>query len=229
MTSLLVKLRDAAYVPFASFVMWLNSIIINSTLRIKLVGMDKIASIHARGERVIFAFWHQATFTMFYFYRGKDAVVIPVDNYLGSILAGFVKMYGYRVVRYPERGTPVERVQAVARLIKVIKSGHDCPIAVDGPPEEKLFNAKPGVFYMAGRTGFPVLPVGACYDRAFTFNFRWDKYLMPKPFSKVVLHAGEPIYVKEGLSEMDTEELCRKLEKELHRLTELAREACSKD
>lgn len=226
MKKILIYLRDAFYVPFAAFMMWLHSLLINSTLKIKLVGEDKIEQLHREGKQVIFAFWHQATFSMLYYYRNKGACILPVDNYLGSILAGFTKRYGYNIVRYPQGGSPVQRISAIARIIKIIKDGHDCSIAVDGPPDEKLFNAKPGVFYLAQRTGFPVIPVGAYYSKAHQMNFRWDKYLMPKPFARAILYAGEPIFVKEDVSEIDMGKMCRELEKKIHALTEKAKERC---
>jgi lysophospholipid acyltransferase (LPLAT)-like uncharacterized protein len=206
--------------------MWLNSILINSSLKIEVVGEEKIDRLHGEGKKIIFAFWHRATFCMFYYYRRKKNCVFPVDNYLGSILAGFVKRYGIKAIRYPERGTPIERTQAVIKLIRTIKEGYDCSIAVDGPPDEKLFNVKPGVFYLAQRTGSPVIPIGVYYKRAFVFKFRWDKYLMPKPFTRAVLYVGEPIHVKKELSEMDTKKMCDSLEEKLHELTRKAKEVC---
>ena len=152
--------------------------------------------------------------------------MLPVDNYLGNILAGFVKKYGFKVIRYPERATPMERAQAISKLIKTIKKGYDCGIAVDGPPNEKLFVAKPGVFYLSQRTGYPVMPAGAYYRNAFVFNFRWDKYLMPKPFTKAVIVIGDPIYVNKNLTEKDLDSMCRGLEKKLYELTEQAKKIC---
>lgn len=213
MKKLFYLLRDIIYVPIASTIMWVHSLLINSTLKIEFIGEEKIKQQHREGKRTIFAFWHQATFSMFYYYRWRKLCALPVDNYLGSILAGFFKKYGFKVIRYPERGTPMERAQAISKLIKTIKEGYDCGMAVDGPPNEKLFKAKPGVFYLSQRTGYPVMPAGIYYRNAFVFNFRWDKYLMPKPFTRAVIVIGDPIYVNKDLTEKDLDSMCRGLKK----------------
>ena len=223
MIALLKKLRDLLYVPLASNVMWLNSLAVNSTVHLDVIGEEKIDLLHSQGKRIIFAFWHQATFRMFYYYRGKKICALPVDNYLGRILAGFFRKYGFRTVTYPERGSPMARTEAIARIIRTIRDeGYDCGIAVDGPPEEAIFKAKPGVFYLAARTGYPILPIGIHYDRARVMNFRWDKYLVPKLFSRAVMVMGDPIYVKENLSDMNIKDMAHDLEDKLHSLTEEA-------
>ncbi len=207
--------------------MWLNSIIINRTIKLEVVGEEKIKTLHDKGEKIIFAFWHRATFSMFYYYRRQKICALPVDNYLGSILDGFFRRYGFITVRYPERGSPIERVEAIAKLIKTIKDEDcDCGLAVDGPPGEKLFKAKPGVFYLAARTGHPILPVGIYYGNAHVLNFRWDRYIMPKMFSKAVMVIGDPIYVKEKLSDVDMGKMADGLEKNLHELTAEAKKIC---
>jgi hypothetical protein len=226
MKNLLMFLRDTLYIPLASSVMWLNSVLVNSTVKLEVIGEDTLNKLHAEGKQLIFAFWHQATFTMFYYYRGKKMCALPVDNYLGKTLAGFLRKYGYKTITYPERGTPLQRVEAIAKLLKGIREGHDCGIAVDGPPDEYLFKAKPGVFYLASRSGAPIIPSAIYYKNAFTMNFRWDKYLVPRLFSRAVLYLGEPIYVNESVFEKNVDPMLKKLEETLYNLTAKAKEIC---
>ncbi len=223
MTDILLSIRDAVYVPVASYLMWLDSVLINSTVRIKFIGEDTIAAVHGKGQRAVFAFWHQSTFSPFYYYRKRKICALPVDNYLGKILGGFLRRYGFRTISYPQGGKPGERINALASLIRTVKGGYDCGIAVDGPPDEKLYSAKPGVFFIAQRTGNPVLPVGVYYSDPLVLGFRWDKYQIPKPFSRATVLVGEPIYVKATASEADLEGLSRTLERTLHDLTEKAK------
>jgi len=217
------KLRDFVYVPAASAFFRASCLTINRTLKFSVVGEENIRKVHKKGEQAIFAFWHQSTFTMFNYYKGKKIAMIPVDNYLGSILTRFAKSFGFRTIRYPQSGTPAEKIEALAKLIKAIKEGWDCGVAVDGPPDEQLYKAKPGIFFIASRTGYPILPAAIYYERAVTMGFRWDKYLIPLPFSRATLVIGEPIYVAE---KYEGEKLCRELEKKLFTLTDKAKDAC---
>lgn len=223
MIGFLKKLRDALYVPIASNAMSGSCLAINKTVKLTVVGEENIKKVHKKGEQAIFAFWHQSTFTLFSFYRGKKIAMMPVDNYLGSILTGLAVKFGFKTIRYPESGSPVDRIEAIARLMKTLKEGYDCGIAVDGPPDEKLYEAKPGIFFIASRTRYPILPTAIYYKNALTLNFRWDKYLVPLPFSKAALVIGEPMYVTENFNGKAS---CRDIEDKLHKLTLKAKEIC---
>lgn len=226
MKNILIILRNNIYVPISSAIMWLNSVLINSTVKLVVVNEGAIDRLHKDNGRILFAFWHQATFTLFNYYRGKRICSMPVDNYLGQILKGFLQRYGFKTVTYPEMGSSTDRVKAITRVIRAIKDGWDCGIAVDGPPNEEIFKAKPGVFFLAQRSGSPILPVGIHYEKQWEFKFRWDRYLVPKFFSKAVLVIGDPIHVKENLSEKDMGPVCRELEEKLRQLTEKAKKVC---
>jgi lysophospholipid acyltransferase (LPLAT)-like uncharacterized protein len=43
----------------------------------------------------------------------------------------------------------------------------------------------------------PIVPVACAAERAWYLN-RWDKFMIPKPFSRVVLGIGQPYEIPPG-------------------------------
>ena len=43
----------------------------------------------------------------------------------------------------------------------------------------------------------PLVPVGISYSKKWILKKTWDKFEIPKPFSKVKIFLGEPILINE--------------------------------
>jgi hypothetical protein len=86
---------------------------------------------------------------------------------------------------------------------KELERGGQVIIVPDGPrgPNREM---KPGALKLARDTGAYLVP--------FTFSSSkkkilrsWDNFLIPRPFSKVVITFGEPLSVEKELTEEDLE------------------------
>ena len=55
--------------------------------------------------------------------------------------------------------------------------------------------AKPGALIVARHAGFRLLPVAVRAKPAIRLTGRWDRQLVPLPFSRLTLLAGEPLTV----------------------------------
>ena len=228
-TKILYKIFFEIYSSVVGFLLWLFSITINSSVEIIGANEDELKSIHDRGKNVILAFWHQTTFPYFYYYRGRRVCILPVHNLSGEILARFAKWYKYKMVRIPAAGSPATRTESVLKILKAIKQRYDIAIAVDGPPNELLYKAKPGALYLAQKSGNPVVPVGMYAKYYITLRWRWDKYILPLPFTKVIIYFGKPYTIPKDIDVLKLEDYCKKLEKKIFESTEKAKEECLKD
>ena len=78
--------------------------------------------------------------------------------------------------------------------------------------------------YAAARTGFPVIPVGTAADRYWEVN-SWDRFRIPKPFSRCFVWIGPEIHVPSDVDEETLEHYRRRVEEAMHRAEEEARAA----
>ncbi len=111
---------------------------------------------------------------------------------------------------------------AAARgLLRALKQGRVALLAVDGPRGPRG-EVKPGVVFLARRTGLPVFPVGVAVARGRRLR-AWDRYLLPGWFTRTVVVVGEPLRFTPE-SELDAG--CSLLATRIEAATRSAEEAC---
>ncbi|HMP18610.1 MAG TPA: lysophospholipid acyltransferase family protein, partial [Gemmatales bacterium] len=145
-------------------------------------------------------------------------VAILISNHAdGEIIAQVVTRLGLRVVR---GSTKKSGVPALMSMLEASRHLH-LSITPDGPrgPRRKV---QLGTVYLASRTGFAIVPIGVHYHRAW-YARSWDRFGIPKPFSRAAGIAGEPLVVPEHLSKEELEPYALELERRMNAETERAR------
>lgn len=144
----------------------------------------------------VFAFWHRSLLACAHRFRNLDIAILISSSYDGELIARTVERLGFRAIRGSSSrgGAAGLRNMQLAYL-----EGHRCAFTADGP-RGPAWVVKPGVVYLANSVGGPprlgpeaVQPPGTwvgCFyalpDRAWELK-SWDRFLIPKPFSRVVL------------------------------------------
>ena len=77
-------------------------------------------------------------------------------------------------------------VSALKGLVRLIKNGAGCNIAVDGP-RGPIYEVKPGVFELSRLVKAEIFAGGAYCESAWRFPRSWNQAFFPKPFAKVVI------------------------------------------
>lgn len=157
------------------------------------------------GGTYIYAFWHQNLFTPTVSLDKIDvekiaALVSPSND--GEIITTVLKNFKYEVVRGSSND---QNIRSLLSLVKLLKKGYSLGTPVDGP-KGPIYVVKPGLVYLSQKTGIPIVPVGVAYSKYWCFQKAWDKFKLPKPFSKIVVTLLEPIYVSQ---EMNIDEACK--------------------
>jgi lysophospholipid acyltransferase (LPLAT)-like uncharacterized protein len=150
-------------------------------------------------------------------FKGGFIVSPSVD---GEVPARVARSWGAEVIR-----GSAERTGALAMrdIHKVMKNGTSIITAADGPLGPK-YEFKPGVVLMSRIGSAAMIPIGCAADRAWHLN-RWDDFIIPKPFARIVLAVGDPHPVPAG-SSMEDLELHRKIMQDsLMSLIEQSKEA----
>jgi len=131
----------------------------------------------------VFAFWHRSLLTCAHRFRGRDIAILISRSFDGELIARTVELMGFRAVRgSSSRGGAT----ALRQMVDAYKDGHRCAFTADGPRGPAMV-AQPGPVHLAQLADAPW--VGAFYAlplRAWELK-SWDRFLIPKPFSRVVM------------------------------------------
>jgi hypothetical protein len=123
-----------------------------------------------------------------WFARKQRIVAMISQHRDGEMVARLVQKLGYDTVRGSStRGGTGAAMQMIERL----KNGQVGAMICDGP-KGPIYKMKPGAPYLAIQSGADVIP--ATFAAASCWTFRsWDRFTVPKPFSRVFLLWGDPI------------------------------------
>jgi lysophospholipid acyltransferase (LPLAT)-like uncharacterized protein len=162
----------------------------------------------------LFALWHARLLPLIYAHRGQGVVVLISRHRDGELVARVVRHLGYA----PARGSSTRGgEEGLREMLAGARRGVSLAVTVDGPrgPAERV---KPGVAYMASRTGLAVTPVAACAASLRRLR-SWDRFVVPLPFARVVVAYGAPIAVPPGLEPEALEPWRIRIERALAELT----------
>jgi lysophospholipid acyltransferase (LPLAT)-like uncharacterized protein len=184
------------------------------TLRYRREGFFDPSVLDSEGS-AIWVFWHNRIFGMarglLGHYRNRKAVVLTSASKDGEILARVVKSFGLHAAR---GSTSRRGSQALRELTKWIDEGYNVAITPDGPRGPRYVLA-PGVIFLAQKTGLPIIPVHLNYERYWTLR-SWDRFMIPKPFSKVRVVIGGREKIPTVLTEDEFEAQRLRIEKLLN-------------
>jgi len=95
----------------------------------------------------------------------------------------------------------------------------------DGPrgPAEVF---KLGIVKLAQLSGAPLIPISWAARRAWVFR-SWDRFVLPKPFTTLVIAIGTPTLVPREASDAEVEQIRLAAEHALRSLSQTALEALS--
>jgi lysophospholipid acyltransferase (LPLAT)-like uncharacterized protein len=191
--------------------------LVKGTIR-PAIGPDASEILEAfdRNERIVIAFWHGQLAMMQAPYRGRGAgVCIQVSRHSdGEIIARAVHPFGVRTARgSATRGG----LASVREMLEAWRDGCDLAIAVDGPRGPR-HRAKPGAVRLAQVTGARLFPVAGAPRRGWTFA-SWDRFVVPRPFTRVHYAVGAPLRVAKDADDGALEAARAHLEEDLVRLT----------
>jgi lysophospholipid acyltransferase (LPLAT)-like uncharacterized protein len=97
------------------------------------------------------------------------------------------------------------------------------PIITPDGPRGPRFKFKAGAVLLAQMSGRPMLPMSYAASRAWFIQ--WDRFVIPKPFSRIAIAIGKPCYVPRVTDPAALSAMQEQMEGELKRLFEVARSA----
>ena len=195
---------------------WFFITLICFTLRKKVVLEDADGKPMGSFQCII-ALWHNRVFVPCYVYRyvikGKKVQMSMLTSASkdGALLATVAKDYGMRAVRGSSRR---RGVAGFMDMLRELKDGCSMCITPDGP-KGPIYKCHPGVIKLASVSGLPIVPARISYSSYWRIRKAWDGFVIPKPFSRVVVHLAKCIEVPAELTPEQQQEYCEKLNQAL--------------
>lgn len=166
---------------------------------VSVVGTDHIIQALARAPSFIPVYWHQhQLFCVKHLLSLRAAgvklgfLISPsVDGELGAMI---VRWLGGEVIRGSSSHTGARALRDYYQAL-----AHDAvsPAITPDGPRGPAWKCKPGAILLAQMSQRPIIPMAYAASRAW--KIKWDLFVIPKPFSRVAIAVGEPVYIPKGL------------------------------
>src|SRR5580698_2629719 len=161
----------------------------------RIVGDEHLTAALAKAPSLIPCYWHQhQLFCTRYLLQRRSRGVMPgwlispsVDGELGAMM---VTRIGARAIRGSSSHTGARALRDY--YLALVKDNISPVVTPDGPKGPR-FKFKPGAILLAQMSGRPMLPMAYAASRAWLV--KWDKFVIPAPFARIVIAIGKPEYV----------------------------------
>ena len=187
---------------------------------IRIVEPDRtiLNEFQSRYGRVIFSLWHGQIFLGTYLARHERVVTIISRHRDGEFIYQIARRLGIKAVRGSStRGG----VSALFRLLTSPDFETDNLCVIPDGPRGPRCRVKAGILHLARLTGLPVLPVAIASSPAWQLG-SWDRFQVPRPFSRAVILLGRPISIDRAAGSEEMECKRRQIEEEMVELNRRA-------
>ncbi len=188
--------------------------LVGLTWRFEVIAEDGVTPVLC-GQKPgpeIYCFWHQCVLPCTVYFRHSYAVILISRSFDGELITRILRRFGYDAVRgSSSRGGQ----EGLLGLRRIIESGGTAIFTADGP-RGPIYRTKMGPIKLAQVTGAPIGVLHLEPERAWTLN-SWDRFLIPKPFTRICVSWAQWTHVPDDLSaelfESKREELNAALER----------------
>ena len=195
-------------------IVWALFSIVGRTWRFEVIAEDGVTPV-LLGEKSpaeIFCFWHQCVLPCTVYFRYSRAVILISQSYDGELITRILKMFGFDAVRgSSSRGAR----EGLLGLAHVIDTGRTAIFTADGP-RGPIYQTKMGPIKLAQITGAPIGVFHLEPEHAWTMR-SWDRFLVPKPFTRICVSWARATYVPVDLAANQFEPMREQLNAALER------------
>jgi len=186
-----------------------------STIRIYdyPIGFNK----KAKDTPAIYTFWHCMLLIPTYVGMNSKIQVLISQHTDGEYIAQVLSRLGFGVIR---GSTTRGGARALKALVDKAREGYPIAITPDGPRGPR-FIVQSGTIYLGKKTQVPIIPVAVGFSSYWELP-SWDRFRIPKPFSRALMFYGDPIQIPSNINEEEMERYRLLLEQTMKEMTEKA-------
>lgn len=195
----------------------------------KIIGDEHALKLIEKGEPIIPCYWHQMhIFGSWYMRklqkRGLKIGFLISPSVDGEVPAKIVESWGAVAIRGSSNRTGA---RALRDMYNTITKDKVSPVTTSDGPTGPVHEFKQGAVMLAQLTQSPMLPIAYMASRYWELK-TWDKFIIPKPFSRIIIAVGEPHRIDKKSSAEKLEEERIRMETDMNNLSEVAKAALEK-
>lgn len=192
----------------------------------KIIGDEHTQKLIEKGVPIIPCYWHQMhIFGSWYMRklqkRGLKIGFLISPSVDGEVAAKIVESWGAVAIRGSSNRTGA---RALKDMYNTIVKDKISPVTTSDGPTGPVHKFKQGAVLLAQLTQSPMLPIAYTASRCWELK-TWDKFIIPKPFSRIIIVVGEPHIISKKLNSEQMEEERVKMEIDMMNLIETAKAA----
>lgn len=187
------------------------------TCRIKTIEGDENARLLIKNNKpIIPCYWHQMhIFGTWYMRRlqkkGLKIGFLISPSVDGEVIVNLVKSWN----AIPIRGSSTRTgAKAMRDMYNTIVNDKISPVTTSDGPTGPLHEFKQGAVMLSQLTQVPMLPIAYAASSFWQLK-SWDKFIIPKPFSTIVITVGKPHYIDKKISAGELEAERLRMEKDM--------------
>lgn len=187
--------------------------IVYGSCRVEIRG-EGLAALEQRlhgDQPLIITFWHYGVLIVPCLHRRFPLVAMVSASRDGGYIARILEGFGIMVVRGSRNRLGAS---ALKQLIGAMQTGRSAALVADGS-QGPARRAQPGAILLASRSGVPVFPLTWAANRYWTFR-SWDRTILPKPFARLTVLIGPPLFVPTDLDRTGRDQYRLRLEEGLN-------------
>jgi lysophospholipid acyltransferase (LPLAT)-like uncharacterized protein len=164
------------------------------TLKYQEIG-DPCAHADRNPQTRVYCMWHRSLLSVAYHFRKRRIAILISPSFDGELITQTIQRVGYTTVRgSSSRGGAAGLLGMQRALDATDKTRCNYAAFTSDGPRGPVYHAKPGGVMLAQRTGGGVGIFYAAPMRAWELR-SWDRFLIPKPFSTIVICWQMPVPV----------------------------------
>jgi lysophospholipid acyltransferase (LPLAT)-like uncharacterized protein len=167
---------------------WVLLMIVGRTWRFEVLAEEGVTpAFHGfMPSREIYCFWHQCVLPCAFYFRSTHATILISQSFDGELITRTLELFGFRAVRgSSSRGGR----EGLLGLRRVLDERSPAIFTADGP-RGPIYRSKLGPVKLAQMTGAPIGAFHLEPQKAWVMR-SWDRFLVPKPFTKIAVSWGQ--------------------------------------
>lgn len=177
-------------------IVWALFSLVGRTWRFEVIAEDGVTPIlfGERSPNKIFCFWHQCVLPCTVYFRHSRAVILISRSFDGELITRTLRCFGYDAVRGSSSRGGSEGLRG---LVNVLATDRTAIFTADGP-RGPIYQTKMGPVRLAHLSGAPIGVFHLEPEHAWTMK-SWDRFLIPKPFTRIAVSWAQWVEVPADL------------------------------